>query len=578
MSLPTNPPAELTTRQVLSHYFAPYKRRLSIIPVCSFVGGMADAIALVVLAQAALKLASTDADGPSLATFGIDLELSLGQSLLVILAFTILRLLAQASASWAAAGVVAAVSVSARRNSLAVFLESSYGSQSQMKQGELQQLLSEPVTKVSDLSIAFTKIITTALNLAALLLSAVLVDWRAATVLAVVGVLLFAMLRPVVRLGRRFSVREASATRDYSTAVSEIEAMALEIQVFDVTAAIRARSNDKLEELRVPLFRRHIVQPMTPMVFQAAVVIVTVASLSVLMRMDNADLAALGAILLLVFKAMGHGQTFQATWQRMQFTFPYAEQLQAAITLHRAAPRPAGTVGLNRIERVELCEIGHRFADHHVALDGLSFTIHDGEAIGVVGPSGSGKTTLLQLLLRLREPTSGAIRVNGTELSMISIDDWYRRVAFVPQECHLVEGTIAENIRFYRPGFSDEDVAEAGRLAGIHDEIVRRPGGYNTSLGPRGAGLSGGQRQRVAIARALVGKPDFLVLDEPTSALDAASEKAIAATLEALKGKVTTVIVTHRLETVSHCDRILELEAPAQPTDPALTSEALNAL
>ncbi len=147
--------------------------------------------------------------------------------------------------------------------------------------------------------------------------------------------------------------------------------------------------------------------------------------------------------------------------------------------------------------------------------------------------------------------------VNGREAVDYRADDWFSDLALVPQEPHLIEGTVADNIRFFRPGLSDAQVEGAARKANVHDDIKSWPEGYQTPVGERGGTLSGGQRQRVALARALVAEPSLLVLDEPTSALDMRSEALVREALEALKGDVTVVIVAHRLSTLAVCDRIM---------------------
>ena len=124
----------------------------------------------------------------------------------------------------------------------------------------------------------------------------------------------------------------------------------------------------------------------------------------------------------------------------------------------------------------------------------------------------------------------------------------------------MFAGSVRDNIRFFRPHVTDEDIARAAVAAHVAADIERLPQGFDTVLGPRGAGLSGGQKQRVAIARALAGRPRLLILDEPTSALDVTAEHLLQATIANLKGRVTMVIVAHRLTTLSVCDRVLALK------------------
>ncbi|MSV90237.1 MAG: ATP-binding cassette domain-containing protein, partial [Actinobacteria bacterium] len=190
----------------------------------------------------------------------------------------------------------------------------------------------------------------------------------------------------------------------------------------------------------------------------------------------------------------------------------------------------------------------------------LTFLIKTGEVVGVVGPSGAGKSTLVQLLLGLREPTSGAIEIDGINLRDVDRASWNSRVAFVAQDATLFTGTVADNIRFFRSTVSDSDLRDAATQANLLNEIEHLPDGFDTFLGERGTRLSGGQRQRLSIARALAGRPEFLILDEPTSALDSHSEALIRDTIASLRSKVTVVIIAHRMSTIDMCDRIIVIE------------------
>ena len=143
---------------------------------------------------------------------------------------------------------------------------------------------------------------------------------------------------------------------------------------------------------------------------------------------------------------------------------------------------------------------------------------------------------------------------------MLSRAEWARKVTFVPQQAHLVAGTVADNIRFFRDDVSDEQVAEAARLANLHDEVLAMVDGYDRQVGEQGSHLSGGQQQRLIIARALVEDPDVLILDEPTSSLDVRSESLIRKTLDQLRERMTVIIIAHRLSTLDICDRIMVIQ------------------
>jgi ATP-binding cassette subfamily B protein len=193
-------------------------------------------------------------------------------------------------------------------------------------------------------------------------------------------------------------------------------------------------------------------------------------------------------------------------------------------------------------------------------LEHLSFSICPGEVLAIVGPSGSGKSTIADLMLRLVDPDSGVVRLDGHDLRTVSLTDLRRQVALVDQQPVILHASVAENIRYARPGASDAEVALAAREAALESFIDGLPQKFDTIVGERGASLSVGERQRLATARAFLTDPAVLVLDEPTSALDPASERRIVAGYENVMRGRTTIVITHRLELARKADRIVVLD------------------
>ena len=193
-------------------------------------------------------------------------------------------------------------------------------------------------------------------------------------------------------------------------------------------------------------------------------------------------------------------------------------------------------------------------------LDDVSFEVKAGEIVAVVGRSGVGKSTIVDLLLRLLDPDNGRVRLDGHDLRSLRFDDLRRHVVPVDQEPFMFHATIAENIRYARPGASDTELVAAARSAGIAEFIEQLPDRYETQAGERGLALSAGERQRVAIARALLADPAVLVLDEATSSLDPIAERHVISGYEAVMRGRTTILISHRLEMASKADRVLVLD------------------
>jgi len=192
-----------------------------------------------------------------------------------------------------------------------------------------------------------------------------------------------------------------------------------------------------------------------------------------------------------------------------------------------------------------------------LAMDDFSLVIEPGDTLAIVGPSGAGKSTCFQLLLRFYDVLSGAILVDGKDISSLDPQELRRQIGLVPQETVLFGESAMENIRYGRPDASDEEVKQAAVMAAADEFIESLPDGYGTFLGERGTRLSGGQRQRIAIARAILKDPPILLLDEATSSLDAESERLVQAALETLMENRTTLVIAHRLATVKKVDRIV---------------------
>ena len=210
---------------------------------------------------------------------------------------------------------------------------------------------------------------------------------------------------------------------------------------------------------------------------------------------------------------------------------------------------------------VRLEAVAFAYEPGRPALAGVDLRIDPGQRVAVVGPSGAGKTTLASLLLGFVRPDSGRILVDGTDLAELDLDDWRARLAWLPQNPRLFQGSVLDNIRLGAPDADMDAVRQAAQRARAAEFIERLPRGYDTPIGERGAGLSGGQIQRIALARAFVRDARLVVLDEATASLDPASEAQVQAAIEDLAKGRGLLVIAHRLATVRSADQIIVLEA-----------------
>lgn len=209
---------------------------------------------------------------------------------------------------------------------------------------------------------------------------------------------------------------------------------------------------------------------------------------------------------------------------------------------------------------LEVKEVSFAYADAPVLTD-VTLTVNRGEIIALVGRSGSGKSTLTDLILRLYDPTAGAVLIDGIDIRQVKQTPYRRLFGVVSQETLLLHDTVRNNIRFGRAEITDDRVRIAAQLARAHGFIERLPHGYDTVVGDRGVGLSGGERQRIAIARAIVHRPEILIFDEATSALDSESEHEVQLAVDELLKQSTAIMIAHRLSTVLHADKIVFMDS-----------------
>ena len=209
---------------------------------------------------------------------------------------------------------------------------------------------------------------------------------------------------------------------------------------------------------------------------------------------------------------------------------------------------------------VQFTGVNFGYEPERSVLSDVSFTIAPGTTTAIVGPSGAGKSTLSRLLYRFYDVNAGKVAVDGNNVADVTQASLRSAVGIVPQDTVLFNDTIAYNIRYGRPGATEQEVFDAARLASIHEFILSLPKGYETRVGERGLKLSGGEKQRVAIARTVLKNPPVLVLDEATSALDIGTEREIQAALKEVSKNRTTMVIAHRLSTIVHADEILVMD------------------
>jgi len=530
---------------------------MALLASTSFVGALFEAVFLVLVTGVAMALvADKDSVGPVLGR-----SASIGTALLVGAVLLAVRLAVNLWGVRISADLTAAVTADQRTILSNAYLRASWAVQQAEPTGQLQALLTGFVGAATSAVATFTGGVVALLSLVAFLGTGLAVDAAATGAVLVALALVGTILVPLRRRIRKRSWAAAGANLDFANSVSELGALGLEMQTFGVRHRFAERI-DELNHQTTDTQRR--VQTLTGSlapIYIALAYAAVLAGVGVLTVVGSEGLAVIGAVILLMLRSLSYGQQLASAAGSIAANAPFLNRIHDTVTRYHAAPAATGRSVPTAVTPIEALHVDFAYTPGRPALSDVSFRIEQGDVIGVIGPSGAGKSTLAQLLLGLLEPVHGSLRVGGIDLREVDRGWWSQRIAFVAQDAVLFTGTVAENIRFFRDDIQDEAVRRAADQANVLADIEALPHGFDTHLGERGSQLSGGQRQRLSIARALAGNPEFIVLDEPTSALDGQSEALIRDTLGGLHGKVTVVIIAHRMSTLEICDRIMVIES-----------------
>jgi ATP-binding cassette, subfamily B, bacterial len=388
-----------------------------------------------------------------------------------------------------------------------------------------------------------------------------------AFVLAAIPVIvlpLYAAGRSVRERSRRAQDRLADATAFATESLSAVRVMQSFLAEKFTASRYREAAFGAYEAARTMTQARAIVTAAAIfLAFGSVVVVLWLGAQAVVaQQMTGGTLSQF--VLFAVFGAGALGQLSEV-WNEVSQAAGAAARIGEMMAVRPRIVAPAQPMKLAKPVRGELAFHDVCFAylgrEGGAILRDVSFRVAPGETVAIVGPSGAGKSTLFQLALRFYDPGSGAVMLDGVDISKLDPADLRAEIALVPQDAFIFGATVADNIAYGAPGVTREAVVAAAKQAAADGFISAMPQGYDTSLGERGVTLSGGERQRIAIARAILKNAPVLLLDEATSALDAENETLVQGALETLTKGRSTLVIAHRLATIVNADRILVIEA-----------------
>lgn len=438
-----------------------------------------------------------------------------------------------------------------------------YGYLTKLKTGDIMFAFNTEANYLGLFLAHYLKILNASITSAIFLVVMLAISWQM-TLLAVI----FAAL---IGLSVQFSVRKS---RERAKDLTEKEARVSEVAHESWSAMrlarsmgtelqeqnrIRGRLESEFDAMRKKIRFFNLTLPLSE--FFGAVGLIVIMGVGASGRIPVTPAEIFGFTLIIV-RLLPYVSSLNQIRSQIGVDSHYVERFLELLRRENKPPLPAGTITKEAVaDRIEFRNVSFAYTGRQEsALQDVSFVVPAGTTVAIVGQSGSGKSTLLDVLLRLYDPTSGTILVDGVDLRTVAPDAWHALFGVVSQDGFLFHATVRENILYAKPEASEQELEDAAKKAYAHDFITKLPKGYETILGDRGVLLSGGQRQRIAIARAIVRDPRILLFDEATSALDAESERFIQQALHQLARDRTVFLVAHRLSTIEHANQIVVLD------------------
>jgi len=558
----------LTSMQTVKRLYGPYRFQIFALAALGFTSGILESLGVTMV----IPLFSRVANQPLLESNQIaqffdaffaflHIEPRLRFLIPLIVVFFLLRACALFAFEFLRMRLTINYERNTRINLYEEFLKTRWLYLLKQKLGHLENTL---MTDIGGATNFLSNLTNAILNLASLLVYiAVAVSLSAPmTLLALLGgaVLLFTF-KPFIAKTRLYSQTGMALNKRIAHDINENIIGSKNIKALGAEHTTAKFISRLFDEIRIIKIKQAMTKSFTNSAVEPVSLIMIVAIFTFSFTRPGFNFAVFAVLLYMIQRIFIYVDRAQASLHGISSGLPHAERaLLLKEELAKEREKDTGNAQFHFQKQLQFQNVGFDYTAPTPVLSGVNFILNKGEMLGVVGSSGAGKTTIADLILRFFEPTSGKILIDGADVKSIGLQDWRKNVGYVAQDMFLLNDSIENNVRFYGKDVSEESFAEALKLARVLDFAANLPEGLKTAVGERGLHLSVGQRQRVALARILARRPEILILDEATSSLDNESEALVKQSIESLKGRLTLLIVAHRLSTIMNCDRVLVLK------------------
>lgn len=555
---------------LLYRAYGDYRMQLALLSVLGFLSGLLEAVGVGAVIPLFSFIAG-GAQGTDIITKTIEamfsffnLTFGFRYLLIFIVVLFIVRSLALFCSNYIRIKIAAQYEEHTRSQLLSKTIQADWPYLLKQKLGYLETLLMLNVAHGERLLNTLASIVITLTGLAMYVLVAVNISLLTTIITCGLGALIFFTFKPLLRKVRMIAAETESVFRSLAHHVNQSLLGVKTIKAMSLDEHIIRFGNEYFSRLKHLKVNISVLRLIPDSMMQPLGIICVVIVFAISYTTTNFNLAAFAAVVYLIQRIFLYIQQLQTHMHVVSESAPYVEELLRIMILARQShERRGGSRPFIFKDALEFNNISFSYSSAELNGEGIlqdvTFAIQKGESVGLIGPSGSGKTTLVDLFLRLLRPTEGKILLDGVSIDDIDLMAWRKHIGYVSQDLYLANDTIRNNIRLYSKEITEDDILEAARMANVYDFADSLPDGLDTIIGDRGVMLSVGQRQRIVLARVLAQKPQILILDEATSALDTESERQVQKVIDGLRGRLTVLMVAHRLSTILAADRIMVL-------------------